>query len=143
MKSLDLLYYLKRRRRGKILNEPEIGRNGEIPITYHPAINSREKEKKQTFFTVGKDLKMKEVKKEEKQKKISSKLDFSFVNFFNIGYDLITPLVIGVFFGLLIDNFLKTKSVFTTVFIFLGVTGTFYNLWKIVKESQGGNRIPP
>lgn len=135
MKSLDLLYYLKRRRRQKILNEPEIEKNGGMPIIYRPITNNGEKEKKQTFFTVSRNFNIKEVKKEEKQKKIPRKLDFSFVNFLNIGYYLITPLLAGVFFGLLTDNFFRTKPVFITIFIFLGAVGTFYNLGKIVRET--------
>ncbi len=135
MKSLDFLYYLKRRRRRKILNEPEIGKNdGALPL-YHPITDNKNKEIKQTFFEMDKNFKIKEVKKQKKQKKVLLKFNFSLANSFNIGYYLITPLVIGVFFGLLVDNFFKSRPIFTLIFLLLGSLGTFYNLWKTVKES--------
>ena len=54
----------------------------------------------------------------------------------NIGYYLVTPLVVGVFAGVFFDKFFKTKSIFTLIFLVLGVIATFYNLGKIIKEWQ-------
>lgn len=72
-----------------------------------------------------------ETKALEKKKMASN---FPLAKFLNVGYYLVTPLLFGVFFGLLIDNFLKTKPFFITIFIFLGSLGTFYNLWRLTKE---------
>jgi len=134
MKSLTFFDYLKKRKR-KILNNLEVENRKETSFFYRP-IKSIGREKKQTFFTIEKNFKIKPAKKEEKQKKTPTKLDFSLANSFNIGYYLITPLLIGVFFGLLLDNFLKTKPVFTLTLLSFGMMGTLYNLWKLIKEIE-------
>jgi len=56
------------------------------------------------------------------------------VNNFNIGYYIITPLLVGVFLGLVIDYWLKTKTLFTLVFIGFGTLGSFYNIYRIYKN---------
>ena len=53
-----------------------------------------------------------------------------------IGYYLITPLLLGVFVGLAIDRFLGSSPLFVLVFIIFGLVGTFYNLYKLFKESS-------
>jgi len=68
--------------------------------------------------------------KEEKKKKLP------LVKYTDIGYYIITPLIIGVFLGLFIDNFLKTKSFFLLLFIFLGTGASFYNIYKIYKNGK-------
>lgn len=64
--------------------------------------------------------------KHEKEAKILSteKIDVSTIN---IGYYLITPLLIGVFLGYLIGHEL--------IGIIVGLVGTIYNLIKIVKSN--------
>jgi len=134
MKSLTLFDYLKKRKR-KILNN--LGaEDGKVTSFFYRPTKIIGREKKQTFFTVEKNFKIKPAKKEKKQKKTPTKLDFSLANSFNIGYYLITPLLIGVFFGLLLDNFLKTKPVFTLTLLSFGMMGTLYNLWKLIKEIE-------
>jgi F0F1-type ATP synthase assembly protein I len=54
----------------------------------------------------------------------------------NLGYYLITPIIFGVFFGLFLDNQLKTKKLFLIIFFSLGIVGTFYNLYKIYKDDR-------
>ncbi|MGB4966196.1 MAG: AtpZ/AtpI family protein [Microgenomates group bacterium] len=53
----------------------------------------------------------------------------------NIGYYMLTPLLGGVFLGLLLDKYFKTKGIFVILFIVLGTISSFYNLYKLVKES--------
>lgn len=55
-------------------------------------------------------------------------------NYLDIGYHLVSPIVGGVLFGLYIDTKLKTRPVFTLVFLFLGVVLSFYNLYKLSKS---------
>lgn len=57
-------------------------------------------------------------------KKKKEQIDISTIN---VGYYLITPLLIGVFLGLLIGH--------TLIGILLGTVGTVYNLIKILKEN--------
>jgi F0F1-type ATP synthase assembly protein I len=54
----------------------------------------------------------------------------------NLGYYLVTPIIFGVFFGLFLDNRLKTKKLFFIIFFSLGIIGTFYNLYKIYKDDR-------
>lgn len=56
--------------------------------------------------------------------------------YLNLGFYLITPLVVGVFLGLYLDNKFRTKPAFTLLFILLGLISTFYNLFKILKNAQ-------
>ncbi|OGK57278.1 hypothetical protein A3J15_02185 [Candidatus Roizmanbacteria bacterium RIFCSPLOWO2_02_FULL_38_10] len=56
-------------------------------------------------------------------------------NSLNIGYYLVSPILIGVFFGLFIDSKINTKPTFTLIFIVLGLIASFYNLRKIYKDA--------
>lgn len=54
--------------------------------------------------------------------------------YFNLGFYLITPLLLGVFLGLYLDTRLNTKPIFVLVGIILGTLALFYNLFKIYKS---------
>ena len=62
-------------------------------------------------------------------------LDFSYLN---IGYYLVTPIVAGVFLGLGLDYWLKTKPFFVVFFLFLGTVGSFYNIFKLLTPPKAG-----
>jgi len=62
------------------------------------------------------------------------KSNFSVVNYINIGYYILTPLLVGVFLGLIIDRWLGLKGSFVILFIFFGTLAAFYNLYKIYKN---------
>lgn len=67
------------------------------------------------------------IKKFEVKKKRERKIiDIREFQYLGIGFYLITPIFLGVLFGLL------TKRI--VFFIFLGTIFTFYNLYKITKE---------
>jgi len=51
----------------------------------------------------------------------------------NVGYSLVTPILVGVIIGLTLDNRFHSKPVFTVFFIFLGMVSSFYNLFKMIK----------
>lgn len=53
----------------------------------------------------------------------------------NIGYYLITPLLLGVFFGYWLDKFFGTRPVFLLIMIIFGGIASFYNLLKITQEN--------
>ncbi len=53
-----------------------------------------------------------------------------------IGFYLLTPLLAGVFLGLLADRAFSTKPTLTLFGLFLGVFATFYNLLKFLKDGQ-------
>ncbi|MEK7597654.1 MAG: AtpZ/AtpI family protein [Patescibacteria group bacterium] len=66
-------------------------------------------------------------------KKAKAKKDF-FSEYINVGYSLVTPILIGVIIGLAVDNKFHTKPYFTVFFIFFGMVSSFYNLYKMIKQ---------
>ena len=52
----------------------------------------------------------------------------------NISIELITGIGLGVFLGLLIDNYLQTKPLMLIIFIILGIIVGFYNMYKTLKR---------
>lgn len=81
-------------------------------------------------FVIGGDFAIKSDKLYSMQE---DKKKFPLEKHINIGYYLVTPLLLGVFLGLAVDKFLKTKPVFTIFFIIIGTASTFYNLYKATK----------
>lgn len=75
-------------------------------------------------------------------KKVSGKknrnVDFpqTYGAIFNLGFYLATPIVVGVFAGLALDNWLRTKPFFIIIFIIIGSISSFYNLIKLTKEKD-------
>lgn len=55
--------------------------------------------------------------------------------YLNLGYYLITPLILGVILGLAADTYLHTKPAFTLICIVLGTVGTCYNLFRFIKNA--------
>lgn len=64
---------------------------------------------------------------------IKKKNKMDLANYANIGYYLVTPLLFGVFFGLYLDGRLGTNYL-VVIGIVIGSIGTFYNLFKILKQ---------
>ena len=56
------------------------------------------------------------------------------ISSFSIGYYLVTPIIVGVFLGLGLDNWLNTKPVFFIIFLMFGTVASFYNIFKLTKE---------
>ena len=52
----------------------------------------------------------------------------------NISIELITGIGLGVFLGLMIDNYLQTKPLMLIIFIILGTVIGFYNMYKTLKK---------
>lgn len=80
-------------------------------------------------YLVGRDFEIKKSKLNIKPRK-----QFDVAKYLNIGYYLVTPMLIGVIVGLYLDSRFKSKPLYTLIFIFLGIAGTFYNLWKVAKN---------
>lgn len=92
---------------------------------------------KKSYYQIDRYFKL--IKKSENKlnKKLKIKNNLKVANYFNIGYYLLTPIIIGIFIGKVVDNLLKTNF-FLFLMLILGITGTFYNLWKIYKDA--GNK---
>ena len=54
-----------------------------------------------------------------------------------IGVELVAALVIGVGFGLFLDNWLETKPWFMLTFFLLGAAAGMFNVYRVV-QNQGG-----
>jgi predicted F0F1-ATPase subunit len=50
-----------------------------------------------------------------------------------IGLSMVIPIIIGVYLGGFIDDKVGTKMVFRLIFLLLGVTTAFVNLFKLTK----------
>jgi len=70
-----------------------------------------------------------EIKKVSKNKNLGSYQNF------NIGFYLITPLLVGIFSGLYLDKRFGTKSFFVVIGLIFGALGTFYNLYRLTKHN--------
>ncbi len=90
--------------------------------------------KNNNIYKIGTDLKItkhilppkKEIKKDDY---------FSLAKSANIGYYLITPILVGVIFGIFIDNRFNTKPIAVIIGIIFGTVGTFYNLFSLIKSN--------
>ena len=84
------------------------------------------------------DLKIKELKNKNKNKKILSsnnKINPKFYSMaMNISIEFITGIGIGVFLGLLVDNYLQTKPLMFIIFFIVGTIVGFYNMYKSLKK---------
>lgn len=82
-------------------------------------------------YKVGRDFEIKQHPLNIKPKK-----QFDVAKYISIGYYLVTPMLIGVIVGLYLDSQFKSKPLFIMIFLFLGIAGTFYNLYKVTKEIE-------
>lgn len=47
-----------------------------------------------------------------------------------LGLTVIFSILIGLFIGIFLDKFFKTKGIFLVLFLAIGITGGFYNSYK-------------
>jgi len=73
------------------------------------------------------------IKLTERKKTKNANLS-SHLQIMNIGFYILTPILIGVFLGLTIDRLLGTKPGFTIFFICFGTIASFYNLYRLTKN---------
>ncbi|MBI2049754.1 AtpZ/AtpI family protein [Candidatus Roizmanbacteria bacterium] len=71
--------------------------------------------------------------KNKSRKRGSGALDLTYLN---IGFYLITPILLGVLLGYNMDVWFKSKPFFLILFLVLGTLSSFYNLWKLTKEQK-------
>ena len=88
---------------------------------------------KYNFFEIDKRGNLKKAT-QNFDKKAKVKKDFlsEYINV-NVGYSLVTPILLGVIIGLTLDNKFHSKPVFIVSFIFFGLVSSIYNLFKMTK----------
>jgi F0F1-type ATP synthase assembly protein I len=67
-------------------------------------------------------------------KKVRKKSEYMVLEYLNLGYYLIIPMLAGIFLGLVLDSWFKTRPIFVLSFLLLGTLGSFYNLFKLLKN---------
>ncbi|MCL4364385.1 AtpZ/AtpI family protein [Patescibacteria group bacterium] len=105
----------------------------DYPIIFSGGVKDKSEKK---VYKIGHDLKIKEHPDVKEIKNDSEKDKILVAKSMNIGYYLITPLILGVFFGFWLDRVFKTKPILLLVFFAFGIVGSFYNLWKYVNETK-------
>ena len=73
-------------------------------------------------------------KKDSDKENIEKKSSINYSIAVNISIELITGIALGVFFGLVIDNYLQTKPLMLIIFFILGTLVGFYNMYKTLKK---------
>lgn len=94
-------------------------------------------DKKRTAYKIGRNFEIDhigmKVQNEKKTKKTEKNMLAKYVN---VGYYLLTPLLGGVFLGVVLDNIFHTKPLMTLIGIGVGTLSTLYNLKKIATPSS-------
>ena len=73
-------------------------------------------------------------RKDSDKENIEKKSSINYSIAVNISIELITGIALGVFFGLVIDNYLQTKPLMLIIFFILGTLVGFYNMYKTLKK---------
>ena len=80
------------------------------------------------------ELKIKELKNKQKLSP-NNKINAKFYSMaMNVSIELITGIGVGVFLGLLLDNYLQTKPIMFIIFFIVGTIIGFYNMYKCLKK---------
>lgn len=58
---------------------------------------------------------------------------------FDVGFQVLAPIVICLTLGLIFDNLLHIKPVSTVLFLFLGTFGSFYTIYKIIERERNAS----
>lgn len=85
-------------------------------------------------FFIDKNFNIRETKSIDKSGKTDKiKKNKTYPLYLNLGFYLLTPILLGVFLGYNLDKRLGTKNFFILLGIFVGALGTFYNLYRLLK----------
>ena len=76
--------------------------------------------------------KVKKLKVEDN--KLHKKATINYSIAINISIELITGIGLGVFLGLMFDNYLQTKPLMLIIFFILGTLVGFFNMYKTLKR---------
>ena len=76
--------------------------------------------------------KVKEAKVKDHQDHQKPSLNYSIA--INISIELITGIGLGVFLGLIVDNYLQTKPLMLIICFILGTMVGFFNMYKALKR---------
>ncbi len=86
------------------------------------------------IYQIDQNFNKKILKKGIKKKQKNNNL-ISLAKSLNIGYYIISPIFLGILIGLFLDRFFKTSNFYLDLFFFIGIIGSFYNLFRLTKEN--------
>jgi F0F1-type ATP synthase assembly protein I len=86
------------------------------------------------IYQIDQNFNKKNLKKGIKKKQKKTNL-ISLAKSLNIGYYIISPIFLGILTGLFLDRFFKTNNFYLDLFFFIGIIGSFYNLFRLTKEN--------
>lgn len=91
---------------------------------------------KYNFFEIDKRGNLKKTDQNfNKKPKIKKDFFSEYINI-NVGYSLVTPILIGLIVGLFLDNKFHTKPYLTVFFIFFGTISSIYNLYRVYIDER-------
>ena len=85
------------------------------------------------YFSFDKNLNLKFTERSRPFPTKETKKNNLLANYANIGYYLVTPILLGVFLGLYLKK-TTGKEIFIIIGILVGGIGTFYNLIRLLKQ---------
>jgi len=88
------------------------------------------------FYQIENKFIIKKINDKINKKSSKDKLKFfNDISNLNLGIYILVPIFLGLIIGYNLDKYNNKKSFFIVIFIILGVICSFYNLFKLVKES--------
>ncbi len=64
----------------------------------------------------------------------------NFVLVTQIGIAMATPIMIGLYIGKRLDEYLNKSPLFLLIFIVIGIIASFTNLFKLIEKSSGNQK---
>ena len=57
-----------------------------------------------------------------------------------VGISMVTPILVGLYIGKKLDDWLNKSPLFLLIFIIIGIGASFTNLFKTVEKSSGNKK---
>ena len=57
-----------------------------------------------------------------------------------VGISMVTPILVGLYIGKKLDEWLNKSPLFLLIFIIIGIGASFTNLFKTVEKSSGNKK---
>lgn len=128
---MNIRMYRKRRTAKNIIDDHSYDSPYTVPV------NANTNKPIKTYYHVDEKLHLVKNTSNKQDVRVVQKRDYyPLANTCNIGYYLLAPIIVGVVFGLLFDNWLKTEPICVILGIGLGMVGSIYNLIKIVRDVE-------
>lgn len=127
---------LRKKKRPRLSKRPESGDIGysDFSESYR---NDNEKQltQQKKIVTIDSEGKLREILPQQLKKRKATKSRLNYLDL-NVGFYVLTPILLGVLIGLAMDNWLGKKPFFVSTGIVVGTIASFYNLFTFLKDEQ-------